>query len=127
MTQEKDDKLRTLDPKEMGRRVRSRREAKELSRETLAEKLSVSPQFIADIEYGNKGISIKRLYLLCQVLDVTADYILAGNVYSKDEDEEAMHVCEQIMGLLQRCDTKQLQGIREIAEIYADGVRDNQL
>ena len=42
--------LRTLDQREMGRRVRSRREAKNLSREQLAEKLGVSPQFVADIE-----------------------------------------------------------------------------
>ena len=117
--------LRTLDQREMGRRVRSRREAKNLSREQLAEKLGVSPQFVADIEYGNKGISIKRLYLLCQVLDVTADYILAGNVYSRDEDKEAIKVCEEIMGLLQRCDKRQLKGIREIAEIYADGISTN--
>ncbi len=118
----KEEKLRTLDPKEMGRRVKSRREAKSLSREKLAEKLDVSPQFVADIEYGNKGISIKKLYLLCQILDVTADYILAGNIYS-EENVEAMRVSEEIMTLLQRCDTKQLEGIRTIAEVYADGVR----
>lgn len=121
--EKKETNLRTLDQKEMGRRVRNRREAKNLSREELAEQLGVSPQFVADIEYGNKGVSIKRLYMLCQILDVTADYILAGNVYSKDEDERAIKVCEEIMGLLQRCDARQLQGIREIAEIYADGVR----
>lgn len=119
----KETNLRTLDQKEMGRRVRNRREAKNLSREELAESLGVSPQFVADIEYGNKGVSIKRLYLMCQVLDVTADYLLAGNIYSRDEDEETIKVCEEIMGLLQKCDAKQLQGIREIAEIYADGVR----
>lgn len=121
--EKKEVNLRTLDAKEMGRRVRSRREAKELSREDLAELLGVSPQFVADIEYGNKGVSIKRLYMLCQILDVTADYILAGNIYSKDKDKEAIRVCEEIMGLLQRCNAKQLHGIREIAEIYADGVR----
>lgn len=115
--------FRTLDQKEMGKRVRSRRESLGLSREKLSEYLDVSPQFIADIEYGNKGISIKRFYLLCQVLDVTADYLLAGNVYSNETDRESMLVCEEIMTLLQRCDTKQLKGIREIAEIYADGVR----
>ena len=115
--------FRALDQKEMGKRVRSRRESLGLSREKLSEYLDVSPQFIADIEYGNKGISIKRLYLLCQVLDVTADYLLAGNVYSNETDRESMLVCEEIMTLLQRCDTKQLKGIREIAEIYADGVR----
>ena len=115
--------FRALDQKEMGKRVRSRRESLGLSREELSEYLDVSPQFIADIEYGNKGISIKRFYLLCQVLDVTADYLLAGNVYSNETDRESMLVCEEIMTLLQRCDTKQLKGIREIAEIYADGVR----
>ena len=115
--------FRALDQKEMGKRVRSRRESLGLSREKLSEYLDVSPQFIADIEYGNKGISIKRFYLLCQVLDVTADYLLAGNVYSNETDRESMLVCEQIITLLQRCDTKQLKGIREIAEIYADGVR----
>ena len=115
--------FRALDQKEMGKRVRSRRESLGLSREKLSEYLDVSPQFIADIEYGNKGISIKRFYLLCQVLDVTADYMLAGNVYSNETDRESMLVCEEIMTLLQRCDTKQLKGIREIAEIYADGVR----
>ena len=115
--------FRALDQKEMGKRVRSRRESLGLSREKLSEYLDVSPQFIADIEYGNKGISIKRFYLLCQVLDVTADYLLAGNVYSNETDRESMLVCEEIMTLLQRCDTKQLKGIREIAEIYADGVR----
>ena len=119
----KETNLRTLDQKEMGRRVRNRREAKNWSREELAESLGVPPQFVAVIEYGNKGVSIKRLYLMCQVLDVTADYLLAGNIYSGDEDEEAIKVCEEIMGLLQECDAKQLQGIREIAEIYADGVR----
>ena len=115
--------FRALDQKEMGKRVRSRRESLGLSREKLSEYLDVSPQFIADIEYGNKGISIKRFYVLCQVLDVTADYLLAGNVYSNETDRESMLVCEEIMTLLQRCDTKQLKGIREIAEIYADGVR----
>ena len=61
-----------------------------MSREDRAEKLGVSTQFVADIEYGNKGVSIRKLYLLCQILDVTADYVLAGNVYSRDEDEEAV-------------------------------------
>ena len=122
MPKDSGQQLRTLDQKEMGRRVRNRREAMNMSREDLAEKLGVSTQFVADIEYGNKGVSIRKLYLLCQILDVTADYVLAGNVYSRDEDEEAVKVCEEIMGLLQRCDARQLKGIREIAKIYADGV-----
>ena len=118
-----DKKLRSLDQKEMGKRIRDRRESLEMSREDLAELLSVSPQFIADVEYGNKGLSIKRLYLLSQVLGVTCDYILAGSVFSVDSDNTAMRFQEEIMGIIQRCDTRQLKGIREIAEIYVDGTR----
>ncbi|MEE0241086.1 MAG: helix-turn-helix transcriptional regulator, partial [Ruminococcus sp.] len=62
--------MKTIQYKDMGARIRAQRERLGYTREQLAEKLGVSPQFVADIEYGNKGISIKRLYLLCQVLDV---------------------------------------------------------
>lgn len=115
--------LRSLDPKEMGRRIRTRREEKGLSRDALAEKLGVTAQFIADIENGNKGISIKKLYLLRQVLDVSTDYILAGKADPDKEDPEASIAREEIMALLQKCDADQLDGISKIARIYADGVR----
>ncbi|MBQ9961036.1 MAG: helix-turn-helix transcriptional regulator [Firmicutes bacterium] len=115
--------LRTLDPKEMGRRVRIRREEKGLSRDSLAEKLNVTAQFIADIENGNKGISIKKLYLLCQILGVTADYILAGSMEAEEEDPKAGMAREEIMAFLQKCDAEQLDGIGKIARIYADGLR----
>ena len=118
------ERFREIDRREMGRRIKNRRETVKMSREKLAEHLDVSPQFIADIEYGNKGVSIKSLYLLSQALGVTTDYILAGSVYELDGDSEAARVQEQILDLLHRCDAKQLKGIRDIAEIYVDGVKE---
>ena len=122
MTVDLNKKYRSLDQREMGRRIRDRREALGLSREDLSELLDVSAQFIADVEYGNKGLSIKRLYLLSQVLNVTTDYILAGSLYSFETDGEATRFREEIMELIYKCDAKQLKGIREITEIYVDGV-----
>jgi len=115
--------LRDLDPKEMGRRVRVRREEKGLSRETLADKLGVTSQFVADIEHGNKGISIKKLYALCQILDVPADYILAGAFGPEEEDVAGSMAREELMAFLLKCNAEQLKGIGEIAKIYADGVK----
>lgn len=115
--------LRNLDLKEMGRRIRSKREYFGLSRENLAEALDVSPQFVADIEYGNKGVSIKRLYMLCQILKVSADYILAGERIDEKDDEDLMRAREKVMTVLCDCDAKQLEGIEKIAYIYADGMR----
>ena len=94
-----------------------------MNRETLAEQLEVSPQFIADIEYGNKGISIKRLYILCQVLQVSADYVLAGERENEEDNEDLMRAREKVMGILCKCDARQLDGIEKIASIYADGVK----
>ena len=116
-------KLRQLDLHEMGKRIRKRRESMDMNRESLAELLEVSPQFIADIEYGNKGISIKRLYMLCQVLNVSADYVLAGERQDEEDDQDLRRAREKVMGILCKCDAKQLDGIEKIAAIYADGVK----
>ena len=116
--------FREINHKEMGRRIRERREYMQLSREQLAEFLDVSPQFIADVEYGNKGVSIKSLYILSQALGVTTDYILAGSVYELDGDSDAMRVGEEIIAIIHRCDLRQLKGIKEIAEIYVDGIKE---
>ncbi len=114
--------MKELDIKEMGRRVRIRREFLNLSRDQLAEKIDVSSQFIADMEYGHKGMSIQTLYKLSQVLNVSADYFLAGKVYNAD-DEEAMRFREEIRSTLDKCSTQQLKGVSQIVRIFEDGTR----
>lgn len=71
--------LMQLDRVQMGGRIRQCREQLELTREAFAEKLGVSSKFIADIECGAKGISLKKLCILVQVLGVSADYLLLGD------------------------------------------------
>ncbi len=119
------DELKELNQIAVGRRIRTMREARGMSREALAEIVDISPQFIADIEYGNKGMSIRTLFFLKQALGVTSDYILAGNLYSVDEDTEAARACEDIIAILHTCNTSQLKDFREISRIYADNVKRN--
>lgn len=123
MSDKMSDKLRQLDFREMGKRIRARREYLNMNRETLAEKLEVSTQFIADIEYGNKGVSIRRLYMLCQALDISADFILAGERRGEEDDQDLSRAREKVMNILCKCDADQLEGIEKIAAIYADGVK----
>ena len=68
--------LKEINKREMGARIRARREALNMSRNELAGYLSVTGKFIADIEYGDKGVSLKNLYKLMQVLGVSADFII---------------------------------------------------
>jgi transcriptional regulator with XRE-family HTH domain len=123
MTEEKYINLISLDKKAMGVRIRSRREAKALSREKLAEYLSVSSQFIADIEYGNKGISLEKFYLLAQALGVTTDYLLGGNIYSQKKEPEYQEIHNQIIEMLKCCDAHQLKMIYNITEIFVESLK----
>jgi transcriptional regulator with XRE-family HTH domain len=63
---------------EAGKRIRYQRELLKISREKLAEYLDVSPKFISDIELGIKGMSVKTLVKLSNVLKLSVDYILFG-------------------------------------------------
>ena len=119
-----EEKLKSLDLQEMGRRIRAKREFLNMTREDLAEQIDVSSQFISDIEYGHKGLSIRRLYMLCQVLQLSADYVLAGEARAGGEDDkEKTRYEEEILSVLARCNKEQLKGICQIVQIYENGTK----
>lgn len=59
-------------------------------------------KFIGDIEYGEKGVSMKNLYRLKQILGVGADFLLEGAEDGISEEKEIKILQENIMGLLER-------------------------
>ncbi|MGN0720073.1 MAG: helix-turn-helix domain-containing protein [Anaerovoracaceae bacterium] len=113
---------KVLNQKEIGRRVRLRRDYYGLSREQLAEKIEVSSQFITDIEYGHRGMSLETLYKMSQVLQTSADYFLAGKI-QEEEDEETALFREEINAALSKCSKEQLKGVSQMIRIYEDGNR----
>lgn len=70
--------------KQIGMRIREKREEAELTRDKLAECIGISPQFLAQVELGNKGMSSATLYKICAALSVSADYIILGRKESND-------------------------------------------
>ncbi len=62
--------------KTVGRNLRKYRRALGLTQETLAEKANISPSFYANIERGNKSMSIEVLCKLSAVLGVSSDSLL---------------------------------------------------
>lgn len=55
-----------------------------MTREKLAEKIDVSPRFLADVESGKVGVSLLTLKNLCIALSTSADYLLG---LKSDENE----------------------------------------
>ena len=69
----------------MHTRIRKAREDMGYTREVFAEKLDVSVSYLAELERGRTGISVKMLVKVCNVLGLSADYILFGNSRENDE------------------------------------------
>lgn len=80
---------------QIGQRVRTKREQKKMSREKLAECIDVSPQFLAQIELGRRGMSSATLFKICNALSSSADYILLG----KDRENDLSSFYEMLSNL----------------------------
>ena len=78
----------------IGGRIRKQRELFGYTREEFSEKLEITPKFCADIELGNKGMSVQTLCNISSVLKLSTDYILFGTTQQE-------HAFSSM--LLQRC------------------------
>ena len=66
-------------------RIRKAREEMGYTREKFADLLDVSVSYMAEVERGRTGISVKMLVKICNVLGISADYILFGEKRTDDE------------------------------------------
>ena len=68
----------------MHTRIRKARENMGYTREKFAEKLDVSVSYLAELERGRTGISVKMLIKVCNILGLSADYVLFGTERDAD-------------------------------------------
>ena len=80
-------------------RIRQARESMGYTREKFAEQLDVSVSYLAELERGRTGISVKMLLKVCNVLGLSADYVLFG----AERDADALR-----MDRIHRIDEKYL-------------------
>lgn len=62
----------------VGKRLHRIRSQLDLTREQFSEKVGISPQFLAEIENGKKGMSAETLYKICSRFSISANYLLFG-------------------------------------------------
>ena len=68
----------------VGRRIRQTRALLSLSREKFSEKCGISTSFLADIELGNKGLSVETLHRICISANISPAYVILGKDTSND-------------------------------------------
>ena len=63
---------------EFGERLKLMRTDKKLTRDDFSEAADLSVQFYSEVEKGKKGLSVESLYRICEVHEISADYLLFG-------------------------------------------------
>ena len=88
----------------MHTRIRKAREDMGYTREKFAEKLDVSVSYLAELERGRTGISVKMLVKVCNVLGLSADYVLFGTERTEDEMrlDAIHHINEKYLPILDK-------------------------
>lgn len=85
-----------MDKEVVGKRVRRQREKMGLTRDQFAEQIEISPQFLAEIENGKKGMSAETLYKICKHTNASTDYILLGRQSGGDIATPAIELLNKI-------------------------------
>lgn len=70
--------------KDIGLRIMERRKKLGLTQEALAEKAEVTAQFVSYAEAGKRAMRPENLMKIAAALQVSADYLLTGDVIDKD-------------------------------------------
>ena len=65
---------------QIGQRIRKHRERSRLSQEQLAERIDVSSQTISTAETGKKRLRVENIIKICEVLEISPDYLLLGEI-----------------------------------------------
>ena len=94
----------------IGNRIRLRRKELGLKQCQLAEQLNISNNHISSIENGREKPSLETLLGICNILHVTPDYLLLGNIHTDD-------ISQNISDGLRLCKEDDVELARDIIEL----------
>ena len=97
---------------EIGKRITERRKKLGMTQETMAEKGDLTPQFVSYAESGKRAMRPENVIKLAKALEVSADYLLTGDIVDKDMlilseklrtlSPEMLHIVENIIDELRK-------------------------
>ena len=101
--------MQVYDAAAAGRRLRRLRKSKGLTQKALGERVGVSDRHISTVENGRENPGFETLIRLCDVLNVTPDYLILG---SRRGDR-----CDEIADRLRLCGSAQQVLVKTVIEV----------
>ena len=95
----------------IGERIREERERMRLTRETLAEKLDLSPLYIGQLERGERKMSLDTLVKISDRLHIPTDYLIYGSAIDHEIE------ISRIIALLNKCSKNELSLVENIIKL----------
>ena len=94
---------------DFGLRIKNIRENMKMTKEEFAKLIGISGQYLGLVEHGKNYLSIEKLKVLCDLTNLSADYILFGKdtnlidntsiLLSEFSQEEIRNGCETLKKL----------------------------
>ena len=94
---------------EIGNRIRIERENFDMTREKLSELLNISPNFLGQIERGERKMSINTLINISECLHISIDYLFF--------ERENINNSNVLHSLINRCSEKEVNVIEAIIKL----------
>lgn len=104
--------MKELDFQFIGQRIREVRVNKRLTQEYVAEKTGVNVSHISNVENNRVKVSLTLLVNLCNVLDVTMDYILENEYHTPTSVIE-----KELLNTIKDMDSSKLETLLKIAKV----------
>lgn len=93
-----------------GKRIQEARKKKHLTQDQLSEQLGITEKALSEIERGKSGMRVRTLMALCEILEVSPNYLLSYE--GKDEGP--------ISELLREVSQEDRKAIEEMIRIFVN-------
>ena len=103
----------------IGKRIRQARESMKMTREELADRVDITPRFLADIEAGIKGMSMNTLCGISKELGVSLDHIVNGECRETPVKNSQIRDIREAMDMLLRGLDE--RGFHFLEDVYSYG------
>jgi len=111
----------------VGLRLRQIRLNAHMTQEKLADQLSVTVNYLGEVERGRKPLSLNLARRICRLLDVTYDYLYQGRppesiaLVREDSSYESIHT--SLNTRLDQCTMEELIVVNRLVNCYLDTSR----
>ena len=93
--------------KEMGLRLKERRKEMRMTQEQLSDQLNISIKHYSEVERGLTGLSVENIIKISNILHVSIDYLLKGEIKKEEFPNE-------MILFYQNCSLEQKKGVLQI-------------